>query len=374
MVERPAVSAALQIPEQRRVLLCMGPGGVGKTTVAAAIGLAAAARGRRVIVLTIDPSRRLAQALGLDPSQGHTPGTVVPVAGPDGLSLDCLMLDTQRVFDEIVRVYSKDAAAAERMLANPIYKATVAHLGGALEYAATARVHMLHTKGEYDLIVLDTPPTANALDFLDAPARINELVKNPAARFLAGTGRIGLKLMGLGGGMLLKTLEAMGGGSFMGELGAFLKEFGSVLGEFQRRAGDLDALLRSKQTGAVFATAATDFSAREAEAFIDVIVGRKMWVDGIVLNRVMRMVPSMPSQAQLQPAVMAQVGADAVASTVQSLHAGIEGVRLQAQRAERIHEHLRERYGQVPVAVLERRDPPPSSLPELLAMGNTLLA
>ena len=351
----------------------MGPGGVGKTTVAAALGLAAARRGRRVIVVTIDPSRRLAQALGLDPARGHAPGSIVPVEAPGGVRLDSLVLDTRSVFDEIVRVYSPDAAAARRMLDNPIYQATARHLGGALEYAATARVHMLHAEGNYDLIVLDTPPTANALDFLDAPGHLQELVSNPAARFLAGTGRLGAKLLGLGGGVFLKTFEAMGGGSFIAELGVFLKEFGAVLGEFRRRAGDLQQLLGSVETGAVFTTAATDFSAREAEGFIDVIVERTMRVDGIVLNRVLPTISPQPPASALQPAVAAQVSEDAVEATVAMLGQAYRGARLQSERAHRILHGLRERYPDVPVAVLDRRDPPPASLEDLVEMGERLL-
>ncbi len=259
------------------------------------------------------------------------------------------------------------------MLQNPIYQATAQHLGGALEYAATARVHMLHTEGRHDLIVLDTPPTANALDFLDAPAHLQELVSNPAARFLAGTGRIGMKLLGLGGGVFLKTFEAMGGGSFIAELGVFLKEFGAVLGEFRRRAGDLEALLRSAETGAVFTTAATEFSAREAEGFIDVILERKMRVDGIVLNRVLPVLPPLPSAAELTPAVAAQVEPDAVASAVEAIGSAYVGARMQSERARRIHDHLKERYAEVPIAVLERRDPPPISLDDLVQMGEQLL-
>jgi anion-transporting ArsA/GET3 family ATPase len=326
-----------------------------------------------VIVVTIDPSRRLAQALGLDPAQGRELGSIVAVKAPGGVTLDCLMLDTQRVFDEIVRVYSRDAAAAQVMLDNPIYQATAQHLGGALEYAATARVHMLHAEGRHDLIVLDTPPTANALDFIEAPARIQELVSNPAARFLAGTGRIGLKLMGLGGGVLLKTFEAMGGGTFIAELGVFLKEFGAVLGEFRRRAGDLDELLRSAETGAVFATAATDFSAREAEAFIDVIALRGMRVDGIVLNRVLPTLSPLPPGAALRPAVAAQVGEAAADAAVQAVGAAYLGARVQSERSHRIWQHLRERYPEVPVALLARRDPPPAELEELVEMGAQLL-
>ncbi len=378
MVERPTVSTrgqSLRIPAARRVLLCMGPGGVGKTTVAAALGLAAARQGRRVIVVTIDPSRRLAQALGLDPAQGQSPGTIVEVAVPGGGSLDSLMLDTRGVFDAIVREYSRNAEAAERMLDNPIYQATAQHLGGALEYAATARVHMLHAEGRYDLIVLDTPPTANALDFIDAPARLQELVDNPAARFLTGTGtgRLGLKLMGLGAGVLLKTFEAIGGGSFIAELGAFLKEFGVVLKEFRRRAGDLAQLLVSAETGAVFATSGTDFSAREAEGFIDAIVKRGMRVDGIVLNRVLPPLAPLPASAVLRPAVANAVGESEADATVAAVERTYRGVRHQSERSHRIGLHLRARYPDLSVAVLARRDPPPTGLDALVEMGEQLL-
>jgi len=356
----------------------MGPGGVGKTTVAAALGLAAAGRGRRVIVVTIDPSRRLAQALGFDPTQGHTPGQIVPVQAPGGATLDSLVLDTRSVFDELVRVYSPDAEAAQRMLDNPIYQATAQHLGGALEYAATARVHMLHAEGRHDLIVLDTPPTANALDFLDAPSHLQELVGNPAARFLAGTGRLGMKLMGLGGGVFLKTFEAMGGGSFIGLLGGFLKEFGAVLGEFRRRAGDLEQLMGSAETGAVFTTTASEFSAREAQGFIDVILERGMRVDGIVLNRVEPPLPPLPPAEVLVAAVASGLGEAVSEAAAQEAAARVaaayEGVGMQGQRAQRILQQLRERYADVPVAVVERRDPPPATLDDLAEMGGRLLA
>ncbi|MEM6993842.1 MAG: ArsA-related P-loop ATPase [Myxococcota bacterium] len=364
----------LKIPQKRRVLLCMGPGGVGKTTVSAAIGLGAAKAGLKVIVVTIDPSLRLAQALGLDPKLGHAPGAIVPVQGLPGVSLDCLLLEPKQVFDHLVEAYSPNVASAQAMLANPIYRATATHLSGAVEYAATARVHMLHEAAQYDLIVLDTPPTANAIEFLDAGETIREVIANPAARLLAGTGRLGMKFLGLGGGVMLRTLESMGGGSFIAQLGVFLREFSAVLKEFQRRAGDVAALLASAETGTVVTTAPTEFSRREAEGFIDEIRGRGMTVEGIVVNRMLAGPDAVLAHADLVAAATGQ-GASAADAAVaaEAAVAMVTGAQHQADRARDTLAHFDARYPGVPVCPLPRRDPPPTSLDELARMGAELL-
>jgi anion-transporting ArsA/GET3 family ATPase len=366
-------SRHLRVPASRRVLMCVGPGGVGKTTVAAALGLAAAEEGRRVVVVTIDPSRRLAQALGLSAEQGSRPGTVVRVPGLEpGVALDCLLLDTQRVFDEIVRAYSRDDATALRMLDNPIYRATVRHLGGALEYAATARVHMLHGSGEHDLIIVDTPPTANAIEFLEAPARIGEIMTNPAAKFLAGSGRLGMKFFGLAGNVMLKAFESLGGGPFIGDLGRFLADFGGVIGEFQRRAGDVADLLASSDTGVVLTTSATEFSVREASDFLGVLRARGMRIDGVVLNRFDPPLPAPPPHEALHHVVASQLGpsiADAATGRILEVYAG---ARIQAERATRAEHDLQGDDPNVPVCPLPRMSPPPTTLDELRDMGRAL--
>lgn len=361
---------ALSIADARRVLLCMGPGGVGKTTVSAALGLAAARAGRRVIVVTIDPSKRLAQALGLDPSLGSTPGSIVPVEP----GLDCLLLDTKRVFDDLVQAYSPSPAAARAMLDNPIYQATATNLSGGVEYAATSRVHMLHEEAAYDLIVLDTPPTANAIEFLDAQDRIREVIANPAARFLAGTGRIGMKFLGLGGGVLIRTLESMGGGSFLTQLGVFLRDFSAVLKEFERRAGDVARLVSSEVTGTIITTAPTEFSLREAEGFIDEVLEREMRLDGIVLNRVLTPPPPTVSREQLRDALRRDgEEEDELDARLDALREVEDGARRQAARAEDILAKLSQRHPEIEVVPIARQDPPPTSLEELADMGAVLL-
>lgn len=357
-------SPRLTFPEGRKVLLTVGPGGVGKTTVAAALGLSAAAKGRKVIVVTIDPSRRLAQALGL---ADRDAAEVVTVPGSEALGepLDCLLLDTRAVFDSIVRGYSKSEDAARKMLDNRIYQATVQYLGGALEYAAMARVHMLVSEQKYDLIVLDTPPTANAIDFLEAPARMGELLNNPAAKFLATSSRISMRFLGLASSVMLKVLEAMGGGQFIGELGAFLSEFGSALTEFQRRAGGVAELLVSQSTGVVLATSANDFSVREAKAFLDVLRERGLHVDGVVLNRVDEALPPLAHESVLKDTFGHAVDEAGLRRAVEVY----DDARTQSERSRKVRHDLERSYPSLPVCTIERMSPPPSGLESLAEMG-----
>lgn len=353
-------------PASRKIVLCVGPGGVGKTTCAAALALAAARGGRRVLVVTIDPSRRLAQALGFAASV--QPGVELPVQTPalantEG-SLHALLLDGQVVFDRLVAAYATDAAQAKRIVNNPLYKTMTEHLGGALEYAAIAQLRLLHREGRYDLIVLDTPPTANALDFLQAPERIQELVTNPAIRLLTGTGRLGSRLLGVGNGLVLKVLGAMGGGEFVRDLGIFLRDFSVVLDQFHRQAGDFQALLTSETTGAFLVTSAATFSVREAVAFLGVLHGRSLRVDGVVLNRVTPPFEPFPEQDACTNYLRAQVGADKMAR----LRDAYNGLRVQGARSRQAIATLKQAYGQIPVWALPRREPPPTSLAELHAL------
>jgi anion-transporting ArsA/GET3 family ATPase len=172
-----------------------------------------------------------------------------------------------------------------------MYQATARRLSGALEFAAMARVQMLVDAGEHDLIVLDTPPTANAIDFLEAPARVRELIDNPGARLLAGTGRMGAKILGLGSSVLSSTFERIAGRRFLGDMGAFLREFADVLEEFHRRGGNFEQLLRSRATGVLLVTTASAFSVREAEEFLRQLADYGLRIDAVVLNRTDREVP-----------------------------------------------------------------------------------
>ena len=194
-----------RVLEGRQVVVCAGAGGVGKTTVAAALGSQLAARGGRVLVLTIDPARRLAGALGL-PDHGDDAHEVdLPQNGDDvhevGGGLHAAMLDAQLTFDRLVREEAPSERAADRILENPIYRQVSAAVAGAHEYMAMERLYELHSSGRYDVIVLDTPPSRNALDFLEAPGRLTRFVEGRALRFLLRpgmrAGRLGFSMVEL---------------------------------------------------------------------------------------------------------------------------------------------------------------------------------
>lgn len=373
MAERASMVSALR---QRKVLLCVGPGGVGKTTCAASIALAAAQGGRKVVVVTIDPSRRLAQALGLSLTVlgGASSGEIVPVPGAiegEG-ELDALILHTQTVFDDIVRACSVTPERASNVLENRLYQATAQRLGGALEYAAMARLQMLHASGDYDLVVLDTPPTANAIDFLEAPDRVREMVSNPVARLLAGTGKLGVKILGLGASVIMNALRAIGGGKFIAEFGEFLRDFSDVLAEFHRRAGSFDAMLASPDTGVVLATSATEFSIREAREFLGVLRERDLRIDGVVLNRGDPEIPAPPSEARLRSVFEPLLGGSADAF-IDGFTTAYAAARVEGARAERARHELERNHPGVPILVIPRQDPPPTTLGELGRIGRALL-
>lgn len=353
----PSTRDLLTLAAARKVVLCVGPGGVGKTTCAAALALGLAQQGRRVLVVTIDPSRRLAQALGFN--SGVAGGTEMPVALPGGDgrgSLSALWLAPDKVFGELVQSYA-DAATAASILKNPLYQAMAENLGGAIEYAAMAKLQLLHASGRHDIIVLDTPPTANAIDFLTAPERLHELATNPATRLIAGGGKLGSKLLGIGNGMVLKALGAIAGGSFLSDLGAFLRDFSGVLAAFQARGGDFQALLTSPATGVVLATSTTAFSVREALEFLQVLVGRGMHVDSVVLNRVLP--PFAPAPAD---EVLAEVLAAEQVGPVKAAYAGLQA---QGERALAASRALSQAYPNVPLWLLPQREPPPTALTDL---------
>lgn len=364
MTEKTPGSDPLSVAAPRRVVLCVGPGGVGKTTCAAALALSAARRGKKVLVVTIDPSRRLAQALGQDRAVAGTE-LPVPLPGGGGGSLHSLLLATEVVFDRIVRAYAASPAAAQQITANPIYRAVAENLGGALEYAAMAQLQILHAEGRYDLIVLDTPPTANAIDFLSAPERIHELATNPATRLLTGGGKLGARLLGVGNGLVLKALSAIGGGEFIAELGAFLRDFAGVIGAFQQRAGDFLSLLTSRDTGVVLATSASPFSVREALDFLRVLHDRGLRVDSVVLNRVLPPFPQAPSREALRAALAEQVEPAVLEDSLVRVESAYAGLRTQGEQSVAAGQSLSRAYPQIPLWLLPLRDPAPTSVEDL---------
>lgn len=350
----------------RRLVLCVGPGGVGKTTCAAALGLYAASQGRKVVVVTIDPSRRLAQALGFESS---APGEIVPVVREANLHLDALVLDGAKVFDGIVRGNASNPATAERILASRMYQATARRLSGALEFAAMARVQMLVDAGEHDLIVLDTPPTANAIDFLEAPSRVRELIDNPGARLLAGTGRIGAKILGLGSAVLSKTFERIAGRQFLGDISSFLREFSAVLEEFHRRGGNFEQLLRSRATGVLLVTTASAFSVREAGGFLDQLSAYGLRIDAVVLNRIDPEVPEPPPRERVAAALSSM---PELAPEIDRIYTAYAGARALGERTRRSIDAITTARPDLRVWIATRHTDPPDTLAELRRFGQEI--
>jgi anion-transporting ArsA/GET3 family ATPase len=284
----------------KRILVCVGSGGVGKTTTAAALALEAALSGRRTLVLTIDPAKRLANSLGLD-KLGHevqaVPDERLDQAGPrrrPGGSLHAMMLDQKQAFDEVVARHASDPEAVKRILANPVYAQISGSLAGSQEYAAMAKLHDLEARGRFDLIVVDTPPTAHALDFLDAPQKLTMAIDSPAIewfRKLREGGSGGWSLVGKTGAFVLKRLSQFVGSRFLDDLAVFFTEFNDILGGFRQRAEETFALLRQDRVGFVLVASPEPMSMREALFFHERLVQSSMPFCGFVINKVHEHLP-----------------------------------------------------------------------------------
>jgi anion-transporting ArsA/GET3 family ATPase len=281
---------------ERKIIVCVGSGGVGKTTTAAALALAAARRGKKTLVLTIDPAKRLANSLGLT-ELGHKVQEVDPAlvgagAPASGGKLYAMMLDQKQAFDEVVQRHAKDPAAVQRILANPVYSQISGSLAGAQEYAAMAKLHDFDAASGaegYDTIIVDTPPTAHALDFLDAPRKLSEAIDSPAIewfRKLQGGSGSGWSLVGKTGAFVMKRLAKFVGSQFIDDLGVFFTEFNDILGGFRKRAEETFALLRQPRVGFVLVASPEAMAVREALFFHERLVAAKMPFVGFVVNKV----------------------------------------------------------------------------------------
>lgn len=278
----------------RRIAVCVGPGGVGKTTVAAAVALDRAMQGARALVCTIDPARRLANALGLSALgnvESRVPEHKLAEAGlrPRG-ALFAMMLDVKRTWDDLVTRHAPDPARRERILRNRLYQQMSSALAGSQEYMAMEKLYELATDRDYDVIVLDTPPTAHALDFLEAPDRILDFLGNETARALlapvAGAGRLGLRLAQLGGGYIAKTLARFTGQAVLSDLGDFLQGFQGMYDGFKERAAAVHGLLSRPEVGFVLVTSPSPISIQEALAFHERLHAESMPIAAVVANRV----------------------------------------------------------------------------------------
>ncbi|HVV22152.1 MAG TPA: ArsA family ATPase [Pseudonocardiaceae bacterium] len=290
------VDALLDNP-QTHVIVCCGSGGVGKTTTAAALAVRAAERGRRTVVLTIDPARRLAQSLGLR-ELGNQPRPV-RVAGfdPKG-ELSAMMLDMRRTFDDMV-LNTAGPDRAQQILANPFYRTISTSFSGTQEYMAMEKLGQLAATGEWDLIVVDTPPSRSALDFLDAPQRLSTVLDGRIIRLLSAPARAGglgiRKLVGAGFGLFAKAVSTIIGGQLLQDASAFVQAFDSMFGGFRERATATYTLLRSPGTAFLVVAAPEPDALREASYFVERLAAEGMPLAGLVANRTHPVLADLPA-------------------------------------------------------------------------------
>ncbi len=280
--------------KHHRVVVCVGSGGVGKTTTSAALALHAAMQGKRVLCLTIDPAKRLANSMGLNAMTTEEQLVPMELFEKAGLTssgqLSAMMLDTKHTFDELVHKYASSPERAQRILDNRLYQYISTSLAGTQEYMAMEKLHSVRKEGSYDLIVLDTPPTSNALDFLDAPERLIEAIDSPAMRWFiqafSGAGKVGFSLVGRGAQMVLKGLARITGGEFLDSVAQFITDINDLFGGFTERAREVSQALRGPEVAFLLVTSPDPLAVKEAVFFAEKLAEHGMRQQGTVINRV----------------------------------------------------------------------------------------
>jgi anion-transporting ArsA/GET3 family ATPase len=310
MAEGPTL---LSLVESRRVLVCAGAGGVGKTTVAAALALGAARRGKRVLCLTIDPAKRLADSLGLGGMRGEAHAMArnelsrlgIPEAG----SLTVSMLDTKRTFDDIVARHAPSELAKERILGNRFYQYVSTQLAGTQSYMAMEKVLAVLQDPTFELVVLDTPPTSDALDFLDAPERLIEALDSPAMRWLVDAfepkRKLGLSALARGIAVVLRGVGKLTGRGFLEHMAEFVTELNDLFGGFKERAREVAAAFRGSDFAYVLVSTPVPGALEEAALFLERLAASGLRGDALVLNRVYPRTERVPSLDEARAAAVA---------------------------------------------------------------------
>ncbi len=321
------------------IVVCTGSGGVGKTTSAAALALRAAERGRNVCVLTIDPARRLAQAMGLT-ELDNTPRLVPGIAGNG--SLHAMMLDMKRTFDEVVEAHA-DPDRAQQILDNPFYQALSSSFAGTQEYMAMEKLGQLHAQEDapWDLIIVDTPPSRSALDFLDAPARLGSFLDGRFIRILTaparGAGRGLGRLAAAGFGIFTGVLGKILGAQVLTDVGTFVAAIDTTFGGFRERADHTYRLLQHSDTRFLVVAAPEPDALREASYFVERLNAENMPLGGLIVNRVQDVDRSLMSAEAATAAAERLADGDLLTARLLQLHAG------RLRERERQH-HVTERF------------------------------
>jgi anion-transporting ArsA/GET3 family ATPase len=332
-----------------RIIVCCGAGGVGKTTTAAALGVRAAeVHGRRTVVLTIDPARRLAQSMGLS-ELDNTPRQVKGIDGESGGELHAMMLDMKRTFDEVVQQHTTPQRAAE-IFANPFYQAMSSTFAGTQEYMAMEKLGQLRATDEWDLIVVDTPPSRSALDFLDAPARLSRFLDGRMLRLLLAPARSGRSMFSLvtaSFGLFSRAVQKVLGAQLLTDLSGFVAALDSMFGGFRHRADETYRILQDPQTSFLLVAAPERDAVREVAYFAERLVAEQMPLGGLVLNRMHdSAVEALSAQRSEEAAdVLAAIGDQQMTSDALRVHAAL--VR-QTEREMRVAADFTDAFPAVP--------------------------
>jgi anion-transporting ArsA/GET3 family ATPase len=357
-----------------RVIVCCGSGGVGKTTTAAALALRAAEQGRNVCVLTIDPARRLAQSMGLT----ELDNTPRPIEGIAPGSLAAMMLDMKRTFDEIVVAHA-DEERAQSILENPFYQALSSSFAGTQEYMAMEKLGQLRAaadaEGTWDLIVVDTPPSRSALDFLDAPKRLGSFLDGRLIRILAaparGAGRLTTRLVSASFGVFTNVLSKVIGAQVLTDLQIFVSSFDALFGGFRERAEATYAQLKAPDTRFIVVASPEVDALREASYFVERLEEEQMPLAGLVLNRVTPVFASdlTAEAADAGAEILDDLAEDPVTAGLLRLHA--DRMRT-ARRQHHITESFVAAHPDVPIAAVPAFGDDVHDLAGLRAIGHAI--
>ncbi|MGY1843111.1 ArsA family ATPase [Modestobacter sp. SYSU DS0875] len=367
--------AALVRDPATRIVVCCGSGGVGKTTTSAALAVAAAEAGRQVVVLTIDPARRLAQSLGLVELDNEPRKVEVPGASGE---LNAMMLDMKRTFDDVVSAHSTPERA-QVIFENPFYQALSSSFAGTQEYMAMEKLGQLRASDRWDLVIVDTPPSRSALDFLDAPNRMSRFLDGTMIRLLTAParagGRAGVRLFGAGFSLFSRIIGKILGGQLLNDISAFVSALDTMFGGFRERATATYELLRQPGTAFVVVAAPEPDALREASYFVDRLSTEGMPLAGLVLNR------THPPATTGLSATRAEAAAEAVAEAGgpdAALAAGalrVHAERMaQATREQRLADRFTSAHPEVPVRTVPAAAGDVHDLDGLRVMAAALLA
>jgi anion-transporting ArsA/GET3 family ATPase len=363
-----------ELLDGKRICVCAGSGGVGKTTTSAAIALGMAARGAKVAVVTIDPAQRLANALGVEelPNEPHR---VQPDRlGVEGLEIEgelwAMMLDPKRTFDDLIDRVAPDPDRAEEIKANRVYRELSSAVSGSQEFTAVAKLYDLDREHEFDLLVLDTPPSRNALDFLEAPQRLNSFLEGSTLKALARPTGLGIRVLGRSATPLLGALRRVTGVDLLSDLGTFFQLLGGMTKDFSLRAAQVEELLRADTTAFVLITSAEREPIEEAIWFHRTLEHGGLPFAGVVVNRVHHDLLDGSDPEDVRPALRRMVGADLAGRVAQNFH----DYHVLARRDDRNLDRLAQALGDEPLLLVPQLDQDVHDLEGLLRMHRYLFA